>query len=215
MQTQRQIFQALGLSREEVENKFGFFLRALEYGAPPHGGLALGMDRVIAMILNAPSIRDVIAFPKNRRAHCPLTEAPSVADASQLMELGLASPSAGERSLKRSGRTEEKQRSEDDESEASHRISGAEVDNVATLSRMKLEDDEVGTLQKDLNAILEYVETLKELDTEKVQPMGHVLEVKNVWREDEPRESKKGGTMMSNAPAEEGNYFKVPKILEG
>ncbi len=74
---------------KEIEEKFGFFLRALEYGAPPHAGLALGLDHLIAMILQVPSIRDVIAFPKNRSAFCPLTEAPSLVDLSQLLELGL------------------------------------------------------------------------------------------------------------------------------
>ena len=86
---QQLVFQALGLSEDEVREKFGFFLRALEYGAPPHGGIALGMDRVVAMILGTPSIRDVIAFPKNRSASCPLTGAPSQVARRQLDELGL------------------------------------------------------------------------------------------------------------------------------
>ena len=92
MDVQKKIFQALGLSREEADAKFGFFLKALEYGTPPHAGLALGLDRVIAMILSTSSIRDVIAFPKNRRAFCPLTEAPAMADGAQLEELGLSIP---------------------------------------------------------------------------------------------------------------------------
>ena len=97
MDIQQKIFEALGLSPADLESKFGFFLRALEYGAPPHGGLALGLDRVIAMILNVPSIRDVISFPKNRSAVCPMTEAPSLVDPSQLQELGLQ-PSGTEES---------------------------------------------------------------------------------------------------------------------
>ncbi len=86
---QHKIFQALGLAENEIKDKFGFFLRALRYGAPPHGGLAIGMDRVISMILGTPSIRDVIAFPKNRSASCPLTEAPSPVSDRQLAEAGL------------------------------------------------------------------------------------------------------------------------------
>ena len=74
---QRKIFAALGLSDEDVQTRFGFFLRAFDFGAPPHGGLALGMDRLVSMILQTPSIREVIAFPKNRSAACPLTGAPS------------------------------------------------------------------------------------------------------------------------------------------
>ena len=88
-EVQELVFRALGLSDDDVREKFGFFLRALEYGAPPHGGIALGMDRVVAMILGTPSIRDVIAFPKNRSASCPLTGAPSQVARRQLGELGL------------------------------------------------------------------------------------------------------------------------------
>ncbi|MFO7642903.1 MAG: amino acid--tRNA ligase-related protein [Desulfosarcina sp.] len=71
------------------ETRYGFFLKALEFGAPPHGGIALGIDRVVAMILGTASIREVIAFPKNRSAFCPLTRAPSAVDPAQLAELGL------------------------------------------------------------------------------------------------------------------------------
>ena len=84
--------QALGLSEEEVQEKFGFFLRALDYGAPPHGGIALGMDRVVSMILGTSSIREVMAFPKNRSAYCPLTEAPAMVAQEHLTELGLIYP---------------------------------------------------------------------------------------------------------------------------
>lgn len=89
---QRKIFAALGHTEEEVRERFGFFLRAFDFGAPPHGGLALGMDRTVSMILGTPSIREVIAFPKNRSAACPLTGAPSRVKAEQLAELGLLSP---------------------------------------------------------------------------------------------------------------------------
>ncbi len=89
IEVQHKIFQALGLAEEEIKDKFGFFLRSLRYGAPPHGGLAIGMDRVISMILKTISIRDVIAFPKNRSASCPLTEAPSPVSDKQLVEAGL------------------------------------------------------------------------------------------------------------------------------
>lgn len=86
---QEKIFQILGLSDEEIEAKFGFFTRALKYGTPPHGGIALGIDRLATLLLGTESIREVIAFPKNRTAYCPLTDAPSAVDQTQLSELNL------------------------------------------------------------------------------------------------------------------------------
>jgi aspartyl-tRNA synthetase len=86
---QQQVFSALEISPEEAEEKFGFLLEALRYGAPPHGGIALGLDRIMAIVTGSESIRDVIAFPKTQRATCPLTGAPAPVDSAQVKELGL------------------------------------------------------------------------------------------------------------------------------
>ncbi len=86
---QNRMFTALGLTEEEARGKFGFLLDALEFGAPPHGGIAFGLDRLMTIISGCESIRDVIAFPKTQKGFCPLTEAPAEVDQKQLRELGL------------------------------------------------------------------------------------------------------------------------------
>lgn len=87
---QNKIFDKLGLKEEEANEKFGFFLEALTYGAPPHAGIALGFDRLVAIMTGSDSLRDVIAFPKTQRATCPVTDAPAKIDKRQLEEVGLS-----------------------------------------------------------------------------------------------------------------------------
>jgi aspartyl-tRNA synthetase len=88
---QRRVMKQIGLSDEEIERKFGFLLQALDFGAPPHGGIALGLDRLVLLLAGGESLRDVIAFPKTQRAASPMDGSPSPISREQLDELGLRS----------------------------------------------------------------------------------------------------------------------------
>ena len=87
---QSEVFKALGISEEEAKRKFGFFLEALKYGTPPHGGIAFGLDRIVMLLSNTDNIRDVITFPKTQSASDLMCEAPSEVEIKQLDELGIA-----------------------------------------------------------------------------------------------------------------------------
>jgi len=86
---QSRVFSALGIEEKEANEKFGFLLEALKFGAPPHGGIAFGIDRIAALMAGSESIRDVIAFPKTQKASCPLTDAPGLVSDVQLRELSI------------------------------------------------------------------------------------------------------------------------------
>ncbi len=92
---QEKIFNIIGLPKEETRKRFGFLLEAFQFGAPPHGGVAFGLDRLLAVLSGEPSIREVITFPKNSNAFCPLTGAPSEVEDKQLKELGITVKKGG------------------------------------------------------------------------------------------------------------------------
>lgn len=194
---QRRIFAALGLSEEEIQNKFGFFLHAFDFGAPPHGGLALGMDRTVSMILQTPSIREVIAFPKNRSAACPLTGAPSTVKREQLAELGLLNLGGAD---VLPGTAEKQDR----------------IDHLSWVSRIGVTGPERPVIEAAL-AQAEELASLAARSAKGEAPIRGVAPVANRMRpvaEDKPSELSQTGQLLKNAPAVKGGYFKVASILE-
>ena len=194
---QQKIFQALGLSDQEVEKKFGFFLNALEYGAPPHAGLAIGLDRAVAMVLKTTSIREVTAFPKNRSAFCPLTRAPAEVAYEQLAELGLLDI-RGKEELP--GTSLQKDR----------------IDHLAWVSRLGILDAE-RTVIENAVADAEQMAERVQAQADDTEPAFSVSALKNRFRDGGsparcPHAEK--GELFRNAPSVKGDYFKVATIIE-
>ncbi len=194
---QQKVFQALGFSPEDAREKFGFFLRALEYGTPPHGGIALGMDRVVAMILGAPSIREVIAFPKNRSAFCPLTEAPSPVAREQLADLGLLDLGDG------------------------RVLPGADagqdlLSHLSWVSRIGLDEAERPFLQTAVDEARRLA-ALVMAQPEEAPPTYTVLPATNRTRNEAAAlvsPLSEQGELFRSAPVRKGAFFKVASILE-
>jgi aspartyl-tRNA synthetase len=194
---QKKIFRSLGLTEAEVDEKFGFFIRALDYGAPPHGGIALGMDRVCSMILGTASIREVIAFPKNRSAYCPLTEAPSSVAQEQLEELGLL------------------------DLEATKQIPGTEkqgglIETLSWVSRIGVNENERCDIEEALNEAIRMAKTVDEKAGTETAIFSVTKPANRMRQHREAKRSSyaKSGEIFKNAPAVKGNYFKVASILE-
>jgi len=194
---QRKIFAALGLSEDDMKEKFGFFLRAFDYGAPPHGGLALGMDRTVSMILQTPSIREIIAFPKNRSAACPLTGAPSIVKQEQLAELGLLDL-GGKEVLPGTAEKENL------------------LDRISWVSR-------IGIAAEERHFMEEVLQQAQALAAEVSGAAGGEAPIHSVYplasRTRKGLDAKRSalavsGKLLKSAPAVKGNYFKVASILE-
>jgi len=194
---QRKIFAALGLTEEDMKEKFGFFLRAFDFGAPPHGGLALGMDRTVSMILQTASIREVIAFPKNRSAACPLTGAPSAVKREQLAELGLLN--LGEKDVLPGEAHKENL-----------------LDRVSWVSRLGIAEAERPVMEE----ILAQSETLAAQVHDLAGAEEPIRSVAPAAGKTRPGAEAirsplaETGQLLKSAPAVKGNYFKVANIIE-
>ena len=196
---QRKMFEALGFSEEQIQERFGFMVNAFQYGTPPHGGFAFGLDRLAMQMLEAESLRDVIAFPKNKDAVCPMTQAPNVVDPHQLEVLGLAALLSKEGTGKA---VQKRQRPKID------------VENVANLSKLLLSPEEKEAAAKDMEEIVEFANQLQAIDTENIPAAAHTAKLKNVFREDIPQTSCPRELLLENAPEQHDGCVFVPQVVE-
>ena len=194
---QQTMFQALGFSEEQIQEKFGFLVDAFGYGTPPHGGFAFGLDRLAMLLLGAESLRDVTAFPKTKDAACPMTLAPDYVSEEQLEVLGLG------QSFREEGKQAQKR--------SKKRI---DVKKVARLSKLALTGQEEQAMERELSAIIAFADQLAGIDTAGVQPTAHVIPMQNVLRKDEVQPSMQREQLLENAPSAQDGYLMVPQVIE-
>jgi len=193
---QAKMFQMLGFSDEQIESRFGFMLKAFDYGVPPHGGFAFGLDRLVMMLVGASSIREVIAFPKMRDGSCAMMDAPSKVDQVQLEELSLFLTSAMEFEKRK------------------ETLDLSVIEYVSELAKIELSPFEKEIYAKDLNDVIAFADAIANIDVSTYEPLNYVGGGENVLREDEVKHSLSPQNVLQNAPSQYENCFFVPKTVE-
>ena len=197
---QEKMFKLLGFTKEQAWDQFGFLLGAFQYGTPPHGGFAFGLDRLVMLMLGASSLREVVAFPKLKDASCPMTSAPDFVDEEQLKVLSIGGGKAEEDPQEKAQRRA--------------RTEAFDVDAVARLARLELNEKEREAFQSELGGIIAFADSLSALDLTGVEPTAHVAPIRNVFRPDEAAPSFERAQLLQNAPSAAHGMFAVPKTVE-
>lgn len=197
---QTQMFEALGFDEEQIQERFGFMVGAFRYGTPPHAGFAFGLDRLVMLMLGADSLREVIAFPKIKDASCPMTDAPTPVELSQLEVLGLSKLYETEETT---GIAPKKKSSP-----------AINVKNIANLARLNFDDTETEKLSCDMNAIIAFADRLSEIDTSDTEAAAHIVPMSNVFREDIPEPSFARDDLLAAAKTRADGYITVPRVVE-
>ena len=199
---QTKMFEALGFTDAQIEERFGFMVNAFRYGTPPHAGFAFGLDRLTMQLLDVESLREVIAFPKIKDASELMTNAPDFVDEEQLKVLGIYIGDEAERPAGTAAKPKKK---------ATPAIN---VENVANLARLSLTDKEKAEMPKEMEAIIGFANQLSELDTENVEITAHVVPISNVFREDRVENRPDRDELLANAPTKADGCFTVPRVVE-
>ncbi len=193
---QQQMFETLGMNQDTIDSRFGFLIDAFEYGVPPHGGFAFGLDRLLMLLSGSSSIREVIPFPKMRDGSCAMTDSPSQVDQYQLEELHirlmtqtLESPKVEKESLDR-------------------------IDYVANLARIELTEKERTSFSRDLSDIIAFADQLNGIDLSGYEPLTHVATKTHSRRKDKWIKSTDVETLLKNAPSKVESYIHVPRTVE-
>ena len=197
---QEKMFEALGLTDEQIHDRFGFMVNAFRFGTPPHAGFAFGLDRLVMLLVGADSLRDVIAFPKNKDASCPLTDAPDHVDPAQLEILGLDQAFAPreEKTAKIGKKT----------------AKDIDVDNIAKLARLRFSPEEKKALAEDMVSIINFADSIAAIDTTGIEATAHIAPLSNVFREDNAVSPFTREELLKAAPTTADGYVTVPRVVE-
>ena len=196
---QQKMFEALGFTPEETRKRFGFMIDAFRYGTPPHGGFAFGLDRLVMLMTDAESLRDIIAFPKIKDASCPMSDAPATVDPAQLEVLGL---------------NMEQNESGTVKTQRHKPLPSINVDNVATLAKLNLTDEEKSVMEREMQDIIAFANQLDRIDTAGVPVTAHIMPIENVFRQDVPKTSFKREQLLENTPQKQDGFIFVPQVVE-
>ena len=200
---QQTMFEALGFDEEQIETRFGFMVNAFKYGTPPHAGFAFGLDRIVMLMVGADSLREVIAFPKNKDASCPMTEAPQAVDAAQLEILGLG------KALEMAGMAGGEAAAVAKKAEPT-----IDIDNIANLARLSITAEEKKAFAEDMKSIIGFANQLSEIDTDGVDATAHVVPMYNVFRADVAKNDFDREELLAAAPTKADGYVTVPRVVE-
>lgn len=199
---QEKMFKLLGISDEEIDLRFGHILQAFQYGAPPHGGFAFGLDRLIMLMAQEDSIREVIAFPKNKEAECPLTNAPSTVDEQQLLDLNIAVMS--EDGTVKGAVVSEKVAPEQT----------VDIQSYAEMSMLNIDSVSGPEFKKHIDDLVKLTEDLRQLDLDNYQPTINAHPIVNSTRRDQVKVEFTKDELFRGTDTTEDGYILVPRIIE-